>query len=47
MHKKRRTGRARIIGRVVSVLVVGGVFAFVQPRIANDSEVWDVVQKLS
>ncbi len=46
-HKKRRTGRARIIGIVVSVLVIGGVFAFALPRIADYGEVWDVVQTLS
>ena len=46
-HKKRRTGTARIIGIVVSVLVIGGVFAFALPRIANYGEVWDVVQTLS
>jgi putative heme transporter len=46
-HKKRRTGRARIIGIVVSVLVIGGVFVFALPKIANYGEVWDVVQTLS
>ena len=45
--QKRRTGRARIIGIVVSVVVVGGVFAFALPRIADYGEVWDVVQTLS
>ena len=46
-HRKRRQGRARIVGIVVSVLVIGGVFAFALPRIANYGEVWDVVQTLS
>ena len=46
-HRKRRTGRARIIGIVASVLVIGGVFAFALPRIADYGEVWDVVQTLS
>ena len=46
-HRKRRTGRARIIGIVASVLIIGGVFAFALPRIANYGEVWDVVQTLS
>ena len=46
-HKKRRTGRARIIATVASVLIIGGVFAFALPRIANYGEVWDVVQTLS
>ena len=46
-HRKRRTGRARIIGIVASVLIIGGVFAFALPRIANYGEVWNVVQTLS
>jgi putative heme transporter len=46
-RKKRRTGRARIVGIILSVLVVIGVFAFALPRIANYGEVWDVVQTLS
>jgi putative heme transporter len=46
-QKKRRTGRWRIVGIAASVLVVGGVFAFALPRIADYGEVWDVVQTLS
>jgi uncharacterized protein (TIRG00374 family) len=46
-HRKRRTGRARIIGIVASILIIGGVFAFALPRIANYGEVWNVVQTLS
>jgi uncharacterized protein (TIRG00374 family) len=46
-HRKRRTGRARIIATVASVLIIGGVFAFALPRIANYGEVWDVVKTLS
>jgi uncharacterized membrane protein YbhN (UPF0104 family) len=46
-RKKRRKGRARIIGIVASVLVVAGVFAFALPRIADYGEVWNVVQTLS
>jgi hypothetical protein len=46
-HRKRRKGRWRIVGIVVSVLIIGGVFAFALPRIANYGEVWDVVQTLS
>ena len=46
-HRKRRTGRARIIATVASVLIIGGVFAFALPRIANYGEVWKVVQTLS
>ena len=45
--RKRRTGRARVIGGIASVLIIGGVFAFALPRIANYGEVWDVVQTLS
>ena len=45
--RKRRTGRARIVGAVVSVAVVGGVFAFALPRIANYRDVWDEIQTLS
>ena len=46
-QRKRRTGRRRIFGAVASVLVIGGVFAFALPRIANYGDVWDVVQTLS
>jgi putative heme transporter len=46
-HKKRRSGRGRIIGISVSVVVIGVVFAFALPRIADYGEVWDVVQTLS
>ena len=47
VHRKRRHGRARIIGIVASVVVIAGVFAFALPRIANYGDVWDVVQALS
>jgi uncharacterized protein (TIRG00374 family) len=46
-HRKRRHGRARIIGIVASVVVIAGVFAFALPRIADYGEVWDEVQTLS
>lgn len=46
-RKKRRTGRARIVGIVASFLVVGGVFVFALPRIADYGEVWAVVKTLS
>jgi uncharacterized protein (TIRG00374 family) len=46
-HRKRRKGRMRIIGGVASVLIIGGVFAFALPKIANYSEVWAVVKTLS
>jgi putative heme transporter len=46
-RRKRRGGRARIAGTVLSVAVVGGVFAFALPRIANYGDVWDEIQTLS
>jgi hypothetical protein len=46
-ERKKRTGWGRIIGIVVSVAVVGVVFAFALPRIANYGEVWAVVKGLS
>jgi uncharacterized protein (TIRG00374 family) len=46
-RRKRRTGRARIAGTVVSVAVVGVVFALALPRIADYGDVWDEIQKLS
>ncbi len=46
-HRKRRHGRARVIGIVASVVIIAGVFAFALPRIADYGDVWDVVQTLS
>jgi uncharacterized protein (TIRG00374 family) len=46
-QRKRRKGRARIAGGVVSLLIIGAVFVFVLPRIADYREVWDVVQTVS
>ena len=46
-RRKRRTGRARIIAIAVSVIVIGAVFVFALPRIADYGDVWDVVQTLS
>jgi uncharacterized membrane protein YbhN (UPF0104 family) len=45
--RRRRKGRARIVGTVLSVAVVGGVFAFALPRIANYGDVWGEIQTLS
>ena len=45
--RKKRTGWGRIIAIVVSVAVIGGVFAFALPKIADYGKVWDVVQGLS
>jgi hypothetical protein len=47
VRRKRRTGRARIVGTLVSVAVIGAVFAFALPRIADYGEVWDEIRKLS
>ena len=46
-HRKRRRGRARVIGIVASVVIIAGVFAFALPRIADYGDVWDVVRTLS
>lgn len=46
-EEKRRTGKARIVGIVVSVAIIGVVFAYVLPKIADYSEVWEVVSGLS
>jgi putative heme transporter len=46
-QKKKRTGWGRIVAIVLSVVIIGGVFAFALPRIANYGEVWDVVKTLS
>jgi uncharacterized protein (TIRG00374 family) len=46
-HRKRRHGRGRIIGIGVSIVVIAGVFIFVLPRIADYTEVWNVVKTLS
>jgi putative heme transporter len=45
--RKKKTGKGRIIAIVLSVIVIGGVFAFALPRIANYGDVWDVVKGLS
>jgi putative heme transporter len=46
-RRKRRTGRARIVGTLVSVAVIAAVFAFALPRIADYGDVWDEIRKLS
>lgn len=45
--KKKRTGWGRIVAIVLSIGVIGAVFAFALPQIANYRDVWDVVQGLS
>jgi uncharacterized protein (TIRG00374 family) len=44
---KRRKGRKRVIGIAVSAVVIGGVFLFVLPRIADYRAVWDVIQGIT
>ncbi|MBA3382288.1 MAG: flippase-like domain-containing protein [Actinobacteria bacterium] len=39
--------RMRILGGVATVVIVGAVFAFVLPRIADYRDVWDVIKGLS
>jgi len=46
-EKKKRTGRARLVGFGVSAAIIGVVFAYLLPKIANYREVWAVVQTLS
>ena len=46
-NKKKRTGWGRIVAIGLSVVVIGGVFVFALPRIANYGEVWGVVKTLS
>jgi uncharacterized protein (TIRG00374 family) len=45
--EKRRTGRKRIVGGVVSAAIIGVTFAYLLPKIADYSQVWDVVKTLS
>lgn len=45
--RKKKTGKGRVVAIVLSVVVIGGVFAFALPRIANYGDVWDVVKDLS
>ncbi len=45
--EKRRTGRKRIVGGVVSAAIIGVTFAYPLPKIADYSQVWDVVKTLS
>ena len=44
---KRRKGRNRVIGIAVAAVVIGGVFLFVLPRIADYRDVWHVIQGIS
>jgi len=39
--------KGRIVAGVVSVVVIGGVFLFVLPRIADYRAVWDTIQQLT
>ena len=44
---KRRKGRNRVIGTAAAAVVIGGVFLFVLPRIADYRDVWDVIQGIT
>jgi uncharacterized membrane protein YbhN (UPF0104 family) len=46
-QKKKKSRKGRIIAIVVSVVVVGGVFAFALPKIADYGAVWDEIQQIS
>jgi uncharacterized protein (TIRG00374 family) len=46
-QRKRRRGLTRIVGGVGSLVVVGAVFIFVLPRIANYRDVWAEIQTIS
>ena len=39
--------KGKVIGAVVSVVVIGGVFVFILPRIADYRAVWDTIQGLT
>ena len=43
----RVKGKGRLVAVVVSVVVIGGVFVFVLPRIADYRAVWDTIQQLT
>jgi uncharacterized protein (TIRG00374 family) len=40
-------GRGRLLGIILAVGLVGAIFAFILPRIADYGDVWDVLQGLS
>jgi putative heme transporter len=44
---KRRKGRNRVLGIAVAAVVIGVVFLFVLPKIANYKDVWQVIQGIS
>ncbi|HEY2652031.1 MAG TPA: lysylphosphatidylglycerol synthase domain-containing protein, partial [Solirubrobacteraceae bacterium] len=44
---KRRKGRNRVIGIAVAVVVIGVVFFFLLPRIADYRDVWDILKGMS
>src|SRR5436190_13529173 len=47
MRRGRRMNKGRLIAAVVGVVVVGGVFAFVLPQIADYRAVWDTIAGLT
>ncbi len=46
-QKKKKTAKGRIIAIVISLVVIGGVFAFALPKIADYGAVWDEIQQIS
>jgi putative heme transporter len=46
-QKKKKSRKGRIIAIVVAVVVIGGVFAFALPKIADYGAVWDEIQQIS
>src|SRR5436190_43988 len=47
MRRGRRMNKGRLIAAVVGVVVVGGVFVFVLPQIADYRAVWDTIAGLT
>jgi len=45
-RKKKKSRKGRIIATVISVAVIGGVFAFALPKIANYGDVWEVARDI-
>ena len=45
-RKKKKSRKGRLIATVISVAVIGGVFAFALPKIANYGDVWEVARDI-
>jgi len=46
-HEKHHSPARRIISGLVSLLIVGGIFVFAVPKVADYSEVWKAFQSLT